>query len=73
VWAGPETVLEDLQDEGDRPYARSDQRMSKMVYRSQVVRDVFGSGAAQLFLHLMRVDATVVQRVLRSPKSKLRR
>ena len=66
-------MLEDLQDEGDRPYARSDQRMSKMVYRSQVVRDVFGSGAAHLFMHLMRVDATVVQRVMRSPKSKLRR
>lgn len=44
-----------------------------MVYRSQVVRDVFGSGAAHLFMHLMRVDATVAQRVLRSPRAKLRR
>ena len=66
-------MLEDLQDEGDRPYARRDQRTSRMVYRSQVLRDVFGPGAAHLFMHLMRVDATVVQRVLRSPRTKLRR
>lgn len=66
-------MLEHLQEGGARPYARRDQRMSKLVYRSQVVRDVFGTGAAHLFMQLMRVEATVVQRVLRSPRTKLRR
>lgn len=66
-------MLNDLSNEGGGRYVRRDQRMSKMVYRSQVVRDVFGSGAAHLFMHLMRVDAEVAQRVLQSPKDKLRR
>jgi hypothetical protein len=47
--------------------------MSKLVYRSQVVRNVFGAKAARIFMKLVGVDATVAQRVLRSPLSRLRR
>jgi hypothetical protein len=66
-------VLENQDDGQDRHYVRSNQRMSKLVYRSQFVRDVFGAGAAHVFMNLMRMDASVAQRVLQSPKAKLRR
>lgn len=57
----------------DKDYVRRDQRMSKRVYRSQVVRDVFGSGAARIFMRIMRVEASVARRLLRSPPTRLRR
>lgn len=47
--------------------------MSKLVYRSQAVRHVFGKGVARVFMQIMRVDANVAQRVLRSARTKLRR
>jgi steroid 5-alpha reductase family enzyme len=64
---------DDLHDGADRRYVRRNQQMSKLVYRSQVVRDVFGANAARIFMKLMGVDAVVAQRVLRSPLSRLRR
>lgn len=66
-------MLEDLQEGYDRRYARCDQRTSKLVYRSQVIRDVFGTGAARFFMNIMGVDTGVAQRVLRSPRTELRR
>jgi steroid 5-alpha reductase family enzyme len=66
-------VPDDLHHGVDRRYVRRNQKMSKLVYRSQVVRDVFGAKAAGIFMKLMGVDATVAQRVLRSPLSELRR
>jgi steroid 5-alpha reductase family enzyme len=66
-------VPDDLHDGADRRYVRRNQQMSKLVYRSQVVRDVFGTNAARMFMKLMGVDAIVAQRVLRAPLSKLRR
>jgi steroid 5-alpha reductase family enzyme len=66
-------VPNDLQNGADRRYVRYDQRMSKRVYRAQIIRDVFGAKAARIFMHLMRVDALVARRVLLSPIEKLRR
>jgi steroid 5-alpha reductase family enzyme len=66
-------VPDDLHDGTDRRYVRRNQQMSKLVYRSQVVRNVFGANAARMFMRLMGVDAIVAQRVLRAPLSKLRR
>jgi hypothetical protein len=66
-------VPDDLHDGADRRYVRRNQKMSRLVYRSQVVRDVFGANAARIFMKLMGVDAIVAQRVLRSPLSELRR
>jgi hypothetical protein len=66
-------VPDDLHNGVDRRYVRRNQKMSKLVYRSQVVRDVFGAKAARIFMKLVGVDATVAQRVLRSPLSRLRR
>jgi hypothetical protein len=73
VLQGDRLVRDDLNDGAGRVYVRCNQRMSKLVYRSQVVRDVFGARAAGIFMKLMGVDASVAQRVLRSPLSRLRR
>lgn len=59
--------------EGNRGYVRRDQRTSKLVYRSQLLREVFGVKVAHVFMNLMKVDAGVARRVLRSPRTKLRR
>lgn len=68
------SVVPDKLDQGlERSYVRCNQQMSKLVYRAQVVREVFGASAARMFMRLMRVDTTVAQRVLRSPSSTLRR
>lgn len=64
---------EDQQDGRDRLYIRSDQWMSRRVYRAQLVRTLFGKGVALLFMRLVKVKASVAQRVLRSQKSRLRR
>ncbi|MFC4930909.1 hypothetical protein [Massilia sp. GCM10023247] len=57
----------------ERGYDRRDQRMSKLVYKSQIVRDVFGVRLAHVFMHLMKVDAGVARRVLGAPRNKMRR
>lgn len=66
-------MLGDPQQSPERNYVRRDQRMSKLVYRSQIVRDVFGEKVAHVFMSMMKVDGPVAHRVLRSPKTKLRR
>jgi hypothetical protein len=70
---GGKPVLDDLGGGSDQDYVRVDQKTSTLVYRAQLVRDLFGAGAAQLFMRLMKVDAGVARRVLNSPKSRLRR
>ena len=67
------TVPEDLEHGSDRRYVRHDQKMSKRVYRAQLVRSLFGKGVALFFMHIMKVNTGVAQRVLRSQKSRLRR
>lgn len=57
----------------ERGYDRRDQRMSKLVYKSQIVRDMFGDKVAHVFMHLMKVDAGVARRVLGSPRNNMRR
>ena len=66
-------MRDDPAQDAQRSYVRANQTMSRRVYRAQVVREVFGTGAARLFMHLMRIDAGVAQRVLGSPLSRLRR
>ena len=70
---GGKPVLDDLGGGSGQDYVRVDQKTSTLVYRAQLVRDLFGAGAAQLFMRLMKVDAGVARRVLNSPKSRLRR
>lgn len=70
---GSRLVLDEMDTRAGRRYVRANQEMSKLVYRAQVIRDVFGARAARLFMRLTRVDTTVAQRVLRSPLSRLRR
>lgn len=68
-----DAVLGDPQEGKERPYVRGNQRMSKLVYRAQIVRDVFGPRVAHVYMNLVKVDAGVARRVLRSPRTKLRR
>jgi hypothetical protein len=66
-------VPDDLNEGAEHRYVRCNQTMSRLVYRAQVVRQVFGTNVARIFMRLMRVDAGVARRVLRSPSSRLRR
>lgn len=66
-------MLGDPPQVNDRNYERRDGRMSKVVYRSQIVHHVFGAKVAHVFMRLMKVDKPVARRVLRSPRTKLRR
>ena len=70
---GDKPVLDDPRGGSGQDYVRYDQKTSTLVYRAQLVRDLFGAGAAQLFMRLMKVDPGVARRVLNSPKSRLRR
>lgn len=70
---GTEPMPEDRENARDQRYVRYDQKMSKRVYRSQTIRALFGAGAARVFMRIMNVKASVAQRVLESPETKLRR
>jgi hypothetical protein len=70
---GGQPMLDDLGGGSDQDYVRYDQKTSTLVYRAQLVRDLFGAGAARLFMRLMKVDPLVARRVMQSPKSRLRR
>jgi hypothetical protein len=70
---GGPPVLDDPGGGSDQDYVRYDQKTSTLVYRAQLVRDLFGAGAARFFMRLMKVAPGVARRVLQSPKSKLRR
>jgi hypothetical protein len=70
---GGAPVLDDPGAGSDQDYVRYDQKTSTLVYRAQLVRDLFGAGAARLFMRLMKVAPDVARRVLESPKSRLRR
>jgi hypothetical protein len=70
---GGPLVLDDPGAGSDQDYVRYDQKTSTLVYRAQLVRDLFGAGAAQLFMRLMKVTPDVARRVLQAHKSKLRR
>ncbi len=67
------TMPQDQENGHDRHYVRSDQWMSRRVYRAQLVRTLFGKGVALFFMRVVRVKASVAQRVLRSQRSRLRR
>lgn len=66
-------VFDNPSHEPDRRYARCDERTSTLVYRSQLIRAVFGESAARMFMRVMKVDAGVARRVLAAPLARLRR
>lgn len=54
-------------------YVRTNDRLTKTVYRAQLIRRLAGIRAARIFLTCMGVDAALTERVVSSPYSSLRR
>jgi hypothetical protein len=54
-------------------YTRRDPVTARVIYKAQVVLRLLGSGAARAFMKGMRLDADLIERVLREPAGKLRR
>jgi hypothetical protein len=54
-------------------YTRRDPMSARAVYKAHVVRRLLGAGAARAFMKGMRLDAALIERVLRGPEGKLRR
>ena len=54
-------------------YVRHDHARARLVYRAQVVLRVLGPGAAQAFMACMRLERSIIRRVLAAPPGKLRR
>jgi hypothetical protein len=54
-------------------YVRRDPVSTRVVYRAQVVLRILGPAAARAFMKSMRLDATLIERVLRGSRSTLRR
>jgi hypothetical protein len=54
-------------------YVRRDPAMTRVVYRAQVVLRILGPAAARAFMKGMRLDATLIERVLGGARSTLRR
>jgi hypothetical protein len=54
-------------------YTRNDPTTARAVYKAQAIQRLLGPGAARAFLRGRRLDATVIERVLRAPKGMLRR
>ena len=54
-------------------YVRRDPATSRVVYRAQVVLRILGPTAARAFMKSMRLDATLIERVLGGARSTLRR
>lgn len=54
-------------------YTRRDPVTARAVYKAQVVLRLLGPGAARAFMRGMRLDARLIERVLREPAGKLRR
>lgn len=73
VFGNGEKCLMIAKSKFDRRYIRRDLNTSKVIYRSQVIRHVLGSRAADLFMRIMRVDSGVKHRVLVAPHAQLRR
>ena len=54
-------------------YTRRDPVTARVIYKAQVILRVLGAGAARAFMRGMRLDAALIERVLRAPQGGLRR
>jgi hypothetical protein len=54
-------------------YTRCDPVTARVIYKAQVILRLLGPGAARAFMKGMRLDAALIERVLRAPQGMLRR
>jgi len=54
-------------------YTRRDPVTARVIYKAQVVLRLLGARAARTFMKSMRLEASLIERVLREPAGKLRR
>jgi hypothetical protein len=54
-------------------YSRRDPVTARVIYKAQVILRVLGPGAARAFMRGMRLESSVIERVLGAPLGKLRR
>jgi hypothetical protein len=54
-------------------YIRRDPVTARVIYKAQVILRLLGPGAARAFMKGMRLEAELIERVLRAPQGKLRR
>jgi hypothetical protein len=54
-------------------YTRRDPVTARVIYKAQVILRVLGPGAARAFMKGMRLEASLIERVLRAPQGTLRR
>jgi hypothetical protein len=54
-------------------YSRRDPMTARVIYKAQVILRVLGPGAARAFMRGMRLEASLIERVLLAPGNKLRR
>jgi hypothetical protein len=54
-------------------YSRRDPVTARVIYKAQVILRVLGPGAARAFMRGMRLEPSVIERVLGAPLGKLRR
>jgi hypothetical protein len=54
-------------------YVRRDPVTARVIYKAQVILRLLGPGAARAFMRGMRLEASLIERVLRAPQGTLRR
>jgi len=54
-------------------YIRRDPVTARVIYKAQVILRILGKGAARTFMKTMRLDATLIERVLGAQQHALRR
>jgi hypothetical protein len=54
-------------------YSRRDPVTARVIYKAQVILRLLGRGAARAFMRGMRLEASLIERVLRAPQGTLRR
>jgi hypothetical protein len=54
-------------------YTRRDPVTARVIYKAQVLLRLLGPGAARAFMRGMRLEPSVIERVLAAPQAMLRR
>jgi hypothetical protein len=54
-------------------YKRRDPVTARVIYKAQVILRLLGPGAARAFMRGMRLEPSVIERVLAAPQAMLRR
>jgi hypothetical protein len=54
-------------------YTRRDPVTARVIYKAQVILRLLGPGAARAFMRGMRLEPSVIERVLAAPQAMLRR